>query len=160
MSLNATAGSANANAYCDVTFADAYFDERLNSGDWASATTMNKEASIITATRALDKEEFVGYRASTTQALKFPRTGIVNEDSGVEYSSASVPDDIKRACCELALALLIDPEMFDGGLEDFANLGLGDESFTLRNVVAKYPRAVMQFLEPFLAQTNVRLVRG
>ena len=71
----ATAGSSSANSYLTVAAADGLADDRLGTLAWATATTDNKGRALITATRYLDQLEWLGSRASTTQALAWPRSG-------------------------------------------------------------------------------------
>ena len=82
--------------------ADTYFDERLNVTVWAGATDDFKTRALIMATRAIDRLNFLGEIAEVGQVLQFPR-----------YADDSIPTDIIRATCELALALLddVDPEI-------------------------------------------------
>jgi len=63
------------NSYASVAEADYYFEDRMSVSAWTSATTADKEAAIVSATRQIDKEYFVGRATSSTQALSFPRTG-------------------------------------------------------------------------------------
>jgi len=66
----------------------AYFEERLHTSPWDDATPADKIKALATATRMVDLLDFID--------LPDP-----------------VPDDIKIACCEIALALLdgVDPEV-------------------------------------------------
>lgn len=106
MALDATPGSATANAYLTVAEADAYFAERLHAGAWAAASTADKEAALIQATRVIDARLcFRGAAADGVQALKWPRTGLVTMN-GFALAGDSIPDQLKDAVCELALTLL------------------------------------------------------
>ena len=88
-------------AYCTKAEADTYFSGRLNTDAWDDATDAEKDKALIQATRIIDQLNFKGTKTDDSQELQFPR-----DDDTV------VPDDIKSACSEIALALLdgVDPE--------------------------------------------------
>lgn len=103
--FDSTSGGASANSYVDVAFADDFLStETLYGTDWAAATAGNKQAALIMATRDIDRLEFYGYRNSETQALKWPRSGVVLD--GVTHVSTVIPSEIKQAACLLANWLL------------------------------------------------------
>jgi hypothetical protein len=52
------------------------------------------------ARRVIDQQQFTGERTSADQLLAWPRTGIASVDS------ATVPQDVVDAQCELALAFI------------------------------------------------------
>lgn len=132
MALDATVGGANANAYLDRTTADAYFANRLYASDWNNATTGTKEQALMTATARIDQETFIGYRVSTTQALRWPRFSvpIPGEEFyyggvGGYYATDSIPKPVKDATCEMALYLLANDFLKPTGLENFKALTVG-----------------------------------
>lgn len=109
--------------YADLTYANAYFAERLGSSAWTSAATSDQTAALATATRSIDTLNFAGFKHDQTytgevpnQPNQFPRG---NDDQ--------VPDDVIRACCELAISLLDDrdPEIEMENLATGHN-GMGD----------------------------------
>jgi len=116
--------------YVTIDESQDYFDWRLDSTTWDEASNGSRGKAIVTATRAIDRLNFAGLRTSDVtrllnqvdadgvllgplqldpssdqpspgQPLEFPRNG-----------DTEIPQDIKAACCELALVLLdgIDPE--------------------------------------------------
>lgn len=109
MALIATVGAADANSYVTLDEAEAYFETRPNSTAWTSSTDDDKkEASLIMATRLLDaRVEWTGLAAGATQALCWPRSGMLNRN-GFAISSATLPRELKDAVCELALSLMSD----------------------------------------------------
>ena len=122
MALDATPGGPGANAYCDQAFATGYFAELLSavSAPWTAASPSDKDGALITATRRLEQEEYRGWRATNAQALKWPRNAVQNPDSGQVYDPTVVPDGVKRATCELALALINDNTLLvNTGMEGF-----------------------------------------
>lgn len=105
MALDATVGGPTANSYVTRAEAVAYFAERLHTDAWTALSDTEKDASLIMATRLIDRLLcFEGTSATTTQALRFPMTGLVLP------TGATVPDDelplvVKEATYEMALVL-------------------------------------------------------
>jgi hypothetical protein len=134
-------------AYCTVDEAQSYFDGRLNTDAWDDATSTNKEKSLINATRLIDRLNFKGTKTSDSQDLQFPR----DEDT-------TVPDDIKYACSELALALLdgVDPELEFENLrmvsQGYANVrSTYDSLIPAEHINAGIPSvAAWRYLKPYL----------
>ena len=88
--------------YCTTTEADTYFERRLNKDAWTDASTADKETALKESTDIIDRLNYYGEKTDENQELQFPR----NDDT-------EVPQDIKNACAEVALALLdgVDPDM-------------------------------------------------
>lgn len=95
-------GSASANAYVSVAYCDSWHSDR-GATAWTGTDTV-KEQAIVRATDYLDRRyNFVGTKASTDQALEWPRAN-VEDPWGRDY--AAVPEEVKRACAEAALLAL------------------------------------------------------
>ena len=127
MPLDATPGGASANAYVDQTGATAYFAARRNVGAWTAAISGDKDVALMAATARLEQESYEGRKASTTQALKWPRV-CAYDDDGDEYSKTAIPRPVIVACCELALHLLnsgITDPLVPTGLEQFQAVSVG-----------------------------------
>jgi hypothetical protein len=134
-------------AYCTVDEAQSYFDGRLNADAWDDASSANKEKSLIHATRLIERLNFKGEKTVDTQDLQFPRD-----------NDTSIPDDIKYACSEIALALLdgIDPEL------EFDNLKMVSQGYAntrstynpdlpVEHIAAGIPSVMAwRFLKPYL----------
>ncbi len=106
ITLDATSGGALSNSYLTLPDANTYFESRANSSIWTAITDDEiKKQLLITATKTIDYNDFLGTREDTTtpQALKFPRIGLPLQD-GISYDSV-IPKDIKEATCELAIHL-------------------------------------------------------
>ena len=102
------AGLANANAYADVADGDAYHDGHLYASAWTVATTPNKTAALVMATRLIDAEyQFGGVRAQADQALQWPRQDCPDADAADVLADDVVPKAVVQATCELARELLI-----------------------------------------------------
>ena len=94
-------GRADAESYCSVAHADAYFAARgLTSWDGSDA---HKEGLLRKATdymKARYGHQWKGTRINSTQALDWPRYDVIAW--GYSVDSASVPTDVKNACAEFA----------------------------------------------------------
>lgn len=104
-------GLAAADAYISEAFADTYHGDRCNDG-W-KGTSSKKEAAIRVATEYLDSHyDWEGDPVlPDTQALDWPRSGVVTSD-GVALSSTALPVLLQRATAEMAMVALqydLDP---------------------------------------------------
>lgn len=99
IALDATVGGASANAYATVPAAETAASYRVggNAAAWLALTPDQKIQTLVTATRDIDTVTFAGARASSTQALEWPRTG-------TGYSSTLLPAPLVAATIELALS--------------------------------------------------------
>ncbi len=105
----ATAGAANANSYLTVAAADAIADTMLGTLAWTTATSDNKSRALLTATNGLETLKYVGTRATTTQALSWPRSGANCGDKTI--ADNAIPREVQLATFDLANALLGDPTL-------------------------------------------------
>lgn len=115
--------------YATLLEANAYFATRMHSGLWNSTNVSDRNASLIQATRIIDRLNFRGDKTilDGTQLLEFPRGGDI-----------VVPDDIKIASYEIAFALIdgVDPE------QETDNLAVVSEGYS--SVRTTYDRNVTQ----------------
>jgi hypothetical protein len=88
--------------YITIAEGDAFLAGELNSSAWDAADSAEKQKAITTATRAIDRLAFCGYKTVDTQTNEFPRNDEV-----------TIPQGIKDATALEALALLDgkDPEL-------------------------------------------------
>lgn len=82
-------------AYVTVQEADTYFSNRLFSDSWTNASPEDKQKALIMATKAIDRKPLRGRKTDPQQELAFPRNG-----------ATEIPQEVKDACCEEALAIL------------------------------------------------------
>lgn len=108
-SITATVGSASANSYLTIAAADTIAESMLGTLAWTTATTDQKTRALITATRGLDTLTWIGDRASTTQALDWPRSDVSCD--GVEYPDDEIPAQVAYSTFDLANALLTTPTL-------------------------------------------------
>jgi len=112
VTVTATVGSASANSYLTVAQADDFANLYLGTLNWSSATTDNKGRALIMATRYLDELKWIGEKASTTQALLWPRSDA--ECGDWSFTTSEIPQPIKQATFDLAEYLLGDGNALSG----------------------------------------------
>jgi hypothetical protein len=148
ITIDATVGGVNANSYLTLNDAQAIIDGFVQDADvtaWASATTDQKNRALFTATQRLDRERFLGARATDTQALQWPRTGVRKPDTYINtyavgfpfrittdyYTDTEIPQQIKYAQVVLATYLHNNPDGIGlSGLEDYKNVKIGSIDVT------------------------------
>jgi hypothetical protein len=128
MSLDATIGGTASNSYCTVAFGDSYFGDRLNSSEWTGASNGDKEKALITATRRIDEESFLGFKVSSHQSLKWPRVQVYDED-GIPFDTDTIPERVKQATYLTALELLKADFLAEDYLNNFEFLSTGTMQF-------------------------------
>ena len=144
--INATVGSASANSYVTLAEADAIIEGLVQDADvqhWGSGNTDSRNRALYTATQRLDRERFLGARATDTQALQWPRTGVRKPDTYINtyavgfpfrittdyYTDTEIPDQIKKAQCVLATYLNNNKDgMGLSGMEDYKSVTIGSLS--------------------------------
>jgi len=106
--LVTTAGSASANAYCDLAFAEQYQLDRPAVGTtWSAATADQKNASILWATKLMDALWiWEGFPTDAIQALLWPRHGILKLNGWEYVDIHTIPVELQRATAEYARQLL------------------------------------------------------
>ena len=148
VTIDATAGGANANSYITLTEADTFVEAMISSSDVSKWTTGNDDSrnrALTAAAQRLDRERFLGARATDTQALQWPRTGVRKPDTYVNtyatgfpfrisddyFTDTEIPDQVKRAQIEMAVYLKNNVDGISlGGLEDFKNVKIGNLDVT------------------------------
>ena len=173
VSIDATAGGANANSYLTLSDAQAIVDGMVEDADvtaWGSATDDQKNRALYTATQRLDRERFLGARATDTQALQWPRTGVRKPDTYVNtyatgfpfrisedyFTDTEIPDQVKRAQVVLAVYLNNNKDGIGlSGLEDYKNVQIGGLNVTPDKTGAVGADRVPPLLERYL--TGLRI---
>jgi hypothetical protein len=156
--LDITVGGASTNSYVTVAEADTYFDARLNTEAWTT-TADNRTRALLMAAQRLDRENWLGNRVTSTQRLAWPRMYVEKVDGigvgygwgygggygwpfGDVYSSTEIPQRIKDAQCEIALAFL-------DGFDESGGDAMG--SFTADGVSVKFSSQSPSSALPFVA---------
>lgn len=118
VTLNATSGSASANSYITLADAETYFESHLYSSDWDAETDANKDIALVMATRLLDNMfDWAGAQTDTTQALRWPRVGMLAANELEYVENDEIPTELKNAQCELAQALIRADRTLDSDIE-------------------------------------------
>lgn len=170
--IDATVGGAAANSYSTQLEVDAYAEASSYAAAWAAVLSASKSAKIVRAARLLGVLAFPGWRATSTQALPWPRAG-VETPAGGAYDTTSIPSAVKAAQAELCgwLAAADAASSDNPALDPFlglANLSVG--ALTITPDVLRRTAPVQDFLArvvaPILRAGNclspagvVRLVR-
>lgn len=169
-------GLTDANSLGTVEAADAYFSDRGNDL-WPQGTDepglSSKQQALILATDYIELifgHRFLGSKLLETQALSWPREGVVIGD--VEVPSDAVPQAVQRACFEYAVRalsteLLPDPVIDESGLAKAATeetvgpitvkyqvIGTAEQ----RQVIRAYPKAD-RLLYQLLVPQNRAVIR-
>lgn len=97
-----TISSIDYDAYSDLATADAYLNADPTAEVYRALDANGRGRSIVSGTRVLDVQPWAGAKADEAQAHAWPRTGIVID--GVAVDPTIIPDDVVRACIELANA--------------------------------------------------------
>lgn len=179
-----TVGASDANSYVDATAADAYFDDRLEASKWNSSTTDNQTRALFQAAKRLNTENWQGSKAGKDQALAWPRVGAVKVDGvgsgagdfvpgagallyprtgygiyaggyGEQYKPDEIPQPVKDAQCELAIAYL---EGYPGSVIKELTQGGVTVEIEHPSLTGGLPPRVMQLIGGLIAGN--RLTRG
>ncbi|WP_067176987.1 DnaT-like ssDNA-binding protein [Sulfurospirillum sp. UCH001] len=145
------------NSYISLEDAKIYFEDRLNSADWDSSTDPVRSKALIQATQIIDQKDFLGYKSVNTQALKFPRTGLV--DDGIDVDGSTIPKRVKDAVCELAIWCLSEDYTEPNDMEAYQSIKIAVIEVQTRQGNKSMPPMVTRLLSPFMF-SGTRIVRG
>lgn len=137
LTIDATVGGASANSYLTIADADAIMEARYHTSTiWSTLTDAIKTQLLVSATFILDGLKWEGYKASETQALRWPRTYAYDCD---RYAIASdeIPQSLKIAVCEMAIQYYKSDKFTDSGTEGFSAIAVGP----IKLNIDKYDRA-------------------
>ena len=169
MAIVATISGASSNSYVTMAEAEAHFAARLHSTAWDTANASDREKALLQACRQIeacrlrvDRRSWVVYSPSILspviedQALAFPRFRDVT-GAGVYF----VPESVKQAQCEEALALLAFGQEQErrsalqaGGVRGFAVDGLSEQYGDVSSSPLTSARA-RQLLAPYVEKGGV-----
>jgi hypothetical protein len=102
MAIDASVGGVSSNSYATLAEFDAYFLNHPSFDIWDAY--VDQEAVAVHATRLLDQLNYVGDKATTTQALEWPR--IDNDLYDISWANNVIPPKLKMAEFETALWLI------------------------------------------------------
>jgi len=101
-------GVTGANTYQTEAEADAYFADNPYATTWDAGTSATKSDALAYAAVVVLQDWFrwVGQKADDTNALPFPRFGVLKQNEPFYYDSDEVPAVVVRAQAEVAQAIL------------------------------------------------------
>jgi hypothetical protein len=161
--LVTTSGASNANAYVSLADANTYnSDERLHNSEWTSASTSDREASIIWATKLLDQVDWSGWKTDSSQALRYPRAYVWDLD-GYPFDSTVIPNWLEDATADLAYHLVVTDRTADPDTKGLAALNAGSVKVDVDkfDALSQLPRSVKLIIKPYRQNaTSLRMQRA
>jgi hypothetical protein len=146
VTIIATDGAANANSYCTLEEAEAYFETTLYTDGWDSASDEQKKIALIQGTRMFESnmwvwESYPTHGIQDGQALAWPRSGLLHTDLISNLPEAVVPAEMKVALCEMARSLLQSNRTADSDVETqgISSLSAGPISLSFTDSVRAKP---------------------
>ncbi|MDI3528708.1 MAG: hypothetical protein PWQ23_527 [Thermoanaerobacter sp.] len=155
------------NSYVTIDEAEQYFSERLYTDEWDNADTATKEKALLTACRRIERLQFKGIKADPdTQVLQFPRAlpavGMPlyprERQFNFDYTLAyivqdKVPEEVKAAQCEEALALLKYGNSTRAKLQEqnVVQVDFGNVSEEYKGLGKLYSKEAYELLKPYIA---------
>jgi hypothetical protein len=147
--LVATPNAADANTYLTLSDAQDIIDGLVESDDvvaWGTATTDQKNRALYTATQRLDRERYLGARATDTPFR-------ITTDY---FTDTEIPQQIKEAQATLAVYLNSNKDGIGlSGLEDYKNVKIGSIDVTPNQYGATGADRIPPMVERYL--TGLRI---
>lgn len=141
-------------SYISLADSNTYFGNNIRNDEWEILDDTVKERALKTATKFLDRQTWMGSKTSDAQALAWPRSGVTDR-YGTAVSSASVPQQVKDAQCELALALIqdtaVETNKNSGKNIKFLRAGSAAVSFFRPQTGGRFPTIVQELIGQFMA---------
>lgn len=174
--LTTTIGGSTSNSYVSLDDFESYCDERLNVDVYYAADDDDRVRALLMATRRLDRENWRGAKADSSQALAWPRYDVPKRDGslvggdsipgagvllgpragygayiggswGEMWETTDIPQPIKDAQCELAIAYLEGFETQEGqSISEFQADGVRVKYSASSSRADSLPPAVMQLI--------------
>ena len=137
--------------FVSLADANAYFGDRLYSTVWTGATDADREKALRMATSTLSRERWAGSITSINQLLAWPRTGTTDAE-GRPIGTGTIPQPVKDATCELALALLTEDRTADDGSRNVKSVQAGSVRVEYAGAapVRRLPDFVATIIAPLL----------
>jgi hypothetical protein len=145
ITIHHTAGAANANSYISLAEANELIEGLVADDDviaWEAGSTSDdyRNRALYSAAQRIDRERFLGARATDTQSMQWPRTGVRKPDTYINtyatgfpfrittdyFTDTEIPDQLKKAQAVLAAYLNNNKDGLGlSGLEDYQNIKVG-----------------------------------
>lgn len=152
------------NSYISRADASTYFTDSLRNSSWTALSDSTKDQSLVTATRMLDRQVWMGEKTLPSQSLQWPRTG-VTDAYGDAVDSVIVPQAIKDACCELALSLALNPSgetnaNASSNIKRVSATKGTDIEFFRPTTAGRFPTIVQELVKAFLGSIDTSASLG
>jgi len=160
LTLIATVEGATSNSYCTQAEGTTYHESHLYASDWTNATSGNKDITLVWATRLLDIQmEWVGSKKTTTQSLRWPRYGVIDQD-GQSVATTAIPQFLINATAEYGRLLIASNRTGDADSYGIKRLKAGELEidFDKYDRIPVMPVSVFEMLKPYGVRSS-RLTR-
>ncbi len=154
-------GLENSNSYVSIADFTEYWTDR--NIDYTSKTDIEIQASLIIATQYIDNNfNFIGYKLSNAQALKFPRYQAFTREG---YFIEGIPEKIKYAVIEATKINIGGTDLFgtgeDGIKETTKSVGPISTSYKFLNTATGRVtyQAIKIYLKGLLRNTKTTVRR-
>lgn len=154
-----TIGATDYTVYSDVSTADDYFNGSTSYTDWSGYTTDEKARGLVSATRLIERQSWLGDKTVSSQDLDFPRDNLT-DCAGDDVTSAESLAYAVEASQLLALSILSGESIeTSSSTEDLTKrLKAGSveiENFrAYRESATRFPLNVMELIGCFLASSS------
>ena len=169
ITLVTTPGASDANAFVSLVDANAFHKGRVHNSEWNSASSGDKSAAIVMATRSLCYNySYGGTRTEETGSLDWPRTDVTDEDD-YDLASDTIPQFMKDATSEFAFLLLREDSTVAANISgSLKELEAGDVSLVWNQMdsdeLPEIPKSVQRIISFYVASSSssmvVRLIRA
>jgi hypothetical protein len=122
ITVDATVGGTTSNSYIDVAAADQIMEYRQTTfATWSALSADQKGAALISASQMFDSIKWKGVRTAETQALRWPRSGVYDQD-GYAIDDDVIPADVAEALADYAYTVSQGDQFQATGLEGFSEI--------------------------------------
>lgn len=157
-----TIGSQPYTVFADLASANLYMEAAFQGDTWRAAIDDNKKRALVTSTRVLDRQNWLGDKFDVNQEHAFPRTNM--GITGLDDSLGVTPDEIVAGSIELALALMDGSEVQDNRTtaERVRSISAGSVSISnfrgvdsfLGSIAPRFPLIVQELIGTYLAGSD------
>jgi hypothetical protein len=142
--------------YANVATADDYFNASTQFSDWDALTDDEKARGLVSSTRLIDRQKWLGEKTDPLQELAFPRTGLTDCD-GTAIDEDTIPDAVIDASILLALDLATGSGVATSATTEDLTKRLKAGSVEIekfradQTTVTRFPLPIMELLGCFMS---------
>jgi hypothetical protein len=142
--------------YADVDDADIYFGGSVSFSDWDALTDDEKARGLVSSTRLIDRQKWLGEKTDPLQELAFPRSGLTDCD-GTAIDEDTIPDAVIDASMLLALDLATGSTVTTSATTEDLTKRLKAGSVEIekfradQTTVTRFPLPIMELLGCFMS---------